>query len=188
MQRHRRFIRTQEGQGPGIRGPPEGRIPVVEEFLPVDPGKCAVEHRIRAVPGEALLDQGLAPAGQCPQREQRSLRRGRPGRGGRGREGHQAHGVPGAGVPRPVVGGVHGAAEARGGGTLAGVSLRDKLQFDLDTPELAAEACAAHNWALTYRLALRRADAAAVLDDDLGEDGGQLCRTAARSVAPAGAG
>jgi hypothetical protein len=46
----------------------------------------------------------------------------------------------------------------------------DPLIGLMDTPELAAEAAAAHNFALTYRQALRSADAAAVLDDDLDDE------------------
>jgi ATP-dependent Clp protease ATP-binding subunit ClpC len=47
----------------------------------------------------------------------------------------------------------------------------DPLIGIMDTPGLAAEACAAHNWAVTYRAALRRADAAPALDDVLGGEG-----------------
>lgn len=40
----------------------------------------------------------------------------------------------------------------------ATASDEDPLIGVMDTPELAAETVAAHNWALTYRLALRHAD------------------------------
>ena len=46
----------------------------------------------------------------------------------------------------------------------------DPLIGIMDTPGLAAEAVRAHNWHATQRAALRRADAAAVLDDDVPAD------------------